>query len=224
LTSGLLEEAERPPGKAGIAVEQQAVSPELALVDPVLGQRAREDMMHTRAVEAPWADSIPSRATAARSHVVAERSSDSTLQPTRRGRLRPLTGAFVPLVVAAVTLFVQGDRLVATGRQGGLRPQPALADATPQGRAQVPFGWARVPQASYYVVRFYRSGTKVFEARPRTTRLVLPRNWSLGAKQYRLRPGRYHWSVRPGFGSPSSKRIGKPIVDADWFAGRAPGR
>ena len=81
------------------------------------------------------------------------------------------------------------------------------------------FGWVRVPEASYYRVRFFRGGREVFEALATRARIVLPANWRFRGRKFGLAPGRYRWVVQAGFGDPSSKRYGKTVVAADWTAG-----
>jgi hypothetical protein len=80
------------------------------------------------------------------------------------------------------------------------------------------FGWVRVPEASYYRVRFFRGGREVFEALATRPRIVLPANWRFRGRKFGLAPGRYRWVVQAGFGVPSSKRYGKTVVAADWIA------
>ena len=80
------------------------------------------------------------------------------------------------------------------------------------------FGWVRVPEASYYRVRFFRGGREVFEAIATRARIVLPANWRFRGRKLGLAPGRYRWVVQAGLGDPSSKRYGKTVVAADWTA------
>ena len=80
------------------------------------------------------------------------------------------------------------------------------------------FGWVRVPEASYYRIRFFRGGREVFEALATRARIVLPANWRFRGRKFGLAPGRYRWVVQAGFGNPSSKRYGKTVVAADWTA------
>lgn len=84
-------------------------------------------------------------------------------------------------------------------------------------RAQT-FGWVRVPEASYYRVRFFRGGREVFEALPTRARIVLPAHWRFRGRRFALAPGRYRWVVQAGFGVPSSKRYGKTVVATNWIA------
>ncbi len=70
--------------------------------------------------------------------------------------------------------------------------------------------WTAVPGASYYNVQLYR-GAKILSAWPVKARLQLARSWSFRGHRYRLKPGRYHWYVWPGFGSRSISLYGRLI-------------
>jgi hypothetical protein len=80
------------------------------------------------------------------------------------------------------------------------------------------FGWVTVPQATYYRVRFFRAGEEVFQATPVQPRIVLPARWRFAGRERSLVPGRYHWVVQPGFGTPQAQKYGSAIVVADWIA------
>jgi hypothetical protein len=80
------------------------------------------------------------------------------------------------------------------------------------------FGWARVPTARYYRVRFFRDGREVFEATPVQARLVLPAHWRFRGHEFSLDAGRYRWVVQAVFGAPSAEHDGRTIVSADLVA------
>jgi hypothetical protein len=61
------------------------------------------------------------------------------------------------------------------------------------------FGWAAVPHATAYDVRFFRGGRQIFGARASSPRLVLPVFWRYHGRKMVLRPGRYTWTVQPLF-------------------------
>jgi hypothetical protein len=214
--------------------DERPLSPELALIDPDLARVAREQQ--TRAP----ADA----ALVAGTHARTSSHSESPSRPRRRRRRFVWAAALITAIAAGV-LFLPSDKLLRTahlrGTSHGRQAQPETptnmgssrtgskratsASAAALGRAsQASFGWVPVRNASYYVVRFFRGDRRVFEARPAQPRLVLPLRWRFGGRRYRLEPGRYHWSVRPGFGRRSAERLGKPIVDADWVAGSTPSR
>ena len=108
---------------------------------------------------------------------------------------------------------------------------PSHRAAQPQGRSATPgpapptrtFVWVAVPKATYYFVQFYRGGREIFTARPSSPRLLLPGAWTFKGRRYRLTPGRYSWSVRPGFGRRSASRYGQPVVLAKLVVQRGSG-
>jgi hypothetical protein len=81
------------------------------------------------------------------------------------------------------------------------------------------FGWAPVPKATYYRVRFFRAGQEVFQAKPAGTRVVLPPRWRFAGRAQRLTAGTYRWVVEPGFGARRANRYGAAVVSAEWVAG-----
>jgi hypothetical protein len=94
---------------------------------------------------------------------------------------------------------------------------PSVPDA---GRT---FAWVPSAGARYYLVEFYRGRREILRASPSAPRLVLPPRWSFNGRSYRLTPGTYRWSVRPGFGPLARHRYGKPIVQAKLVVQRTPG-
>jgi hypothetical protein len=91
------------------------------------------------------------------------------------------------------------------------RRKPSKPAARPAARkpAKTPtfvparvFSWPAEPAARRYLVRFFRNGNKVLEARTVRARLVLP-------KSFVFRPGSYRWTVVP-LGVPGKR----PLVDS----------
>jgi hypothetical protein len=110
------------------------------------------------------------------------------------------------------TLQPRGPRETAPSQRSGKTPRrPAAAPATPSARA---FAWVAAPHATYYLVQFYRRGDEIFRARPSAPRLLVPAHWTFNGRRYSLLPGRYRWSVRPGYGRPAQARYGQPVVSA----------
>jgi len=204
----------------------EPISPELALIDPELASVARARLAVPAAARRP--------ATPVPRHFAATAPDPAELPPRRRRRGRRIAAvALVLLGIAAGVLFVPTDRVLravhldedvsvpartapAGGDQGQAQEaRPAALDR--RGTAQpAAFGWVAVPGASYYLVRFFRGGREIYEARPAGPHLVLPLHWNFRGRELRLEPGRYRWSVRPGYGSREGGRYGKPIVDAAW--------
>jgi hypothetical protein len=99
-------------------------------------------------------------------------------------------------------------------------PKPTPPAAMPSARrlpAQV-FVWLPARGASHYKVEFSRERAKIFEALPSRPRVELPSRWTYGGRRFVLSPGRYVWSVRPGFGPRTNARYGKTIVRSTWTA------
>jgi len=204
----------------------EPISPELALIDPELASVARARLAVP--VAAPQPSTPVPRDLAATAPDPAE------LPPRRRRRGRRIAAVVLVLLgIAGGVLFVPTDRVLRavhlgedasvptrTAPAGGALGQtqeatPAALDRRGFARPSA-FGWVPVPGASYYLVRFFRGGREIYEARPAGPRLVLPLHWSFRGRKLRLEPGRYRWSVRPGYGSREGGRYGKAIVDAAW--------
>jgi hypothetical protein len=89
-------------------------------------------------------------------------------------------------------------------------PRPFVA---PERRL---FVWLPHRRASHYRVEFFRRGKKIFQATTLKARLVLPDRWVFKGRRFQLTPGNYRWTVRPGLGSRSNARYGRPIVASRW--------
>jgi hypothetical protein len=82
------------------------------------------------------------------------------------------------------------------------RPPTGRASGFGQGRI---FTWPRYTGATYYHVTLTRAGKVLYEARPAGPQLLLP-------ARLRLRPGKYMWVVRAGYGVRSERRLGPPFL------------
>jgi hypothetical protein len=82
------------------------------------------------------------------------------------------------------------------------------------------FVWPLVRGADYYNVQFLRGRRKMFEAWPRKPRLAVPARGVSSGRAFTFSPGRYRWLVRPGFGTPASRRYGRPIVVSTFAVAR----
>jgi len=103
-------------------------------------------------------------------------------------------------------------RRTARSQRSGQTPRrPAAAPAPRSARA---FAWVAAPHATYYLVQFYRRGDEIFRARPSAPRLLVPAHWTFNGRRYSLVPGRYRWSVRPGYGRRTQAQYGQPVVSA----------
>ena len=189
------------------------LSPELALIDPELAQKAREQL------------GDPPRPQPA-----AQSFEQQPPPPPRRRRRRRALGVGTLAVLAVASgagVGIAARQLLNDDLPGSAKPSssaPALT--SPQRPAQTPvggsaasesprtFGWVPVERARYYRVSFFRGKTKIFETWPKRPPLVLPARWTYKGRAHRLGPGVYRWIVRPGFGPRRQERYGEPIVDA----------
>jgi hypothetical protein len=247
-----------PPRRSDETVDEP-LTPELALVDPELARRAREQLSHHTLEPRPAAVAHEESAPAPPVRVAQSTESapglDGQVAPrTRRRRaiilsivlgaaataavLRvvPLraffwesTGPIVSPAARESSTRVPADtiapratppRPVKSGTKASTPSRPtaksqARAAPRPAAEPQRAFAWVPVPKATYYIVRFYRGRKEILEARPSAARLLLPRKWAFKGRRYSLGPGRYSWTVRPGFGRPSQARYGRPIVAAE---------
>jgi hypothetical protein len=184
------------------------LTPELALVDPELAQRARERLPTAvqpqpdveRPVE-PASPPVPTR-------------------PRRRIRrflviaVAALGAIAAGLAIPAVFLDAQTTAPTATPPVAAQTADPT--EVPPEAPAAGPrsFGWVPVDRASHYHVTFFRDDEKILETWPRRPPLVLQTRWTFKGRRFSLSPGEYRWVVRPGFGPRRNARYGKPVVDA----------
>lgn len=107
-----------------------------------------------------------------------------------------------------------------SNRSAKRKTRPAIRPAAESARG---FAWVAAPGAAYYLVQFYHGAKEIFRAHPSAPRLLLPARWSFKGDQYSLAPGRYRWSVRPGYGRRSQARYRQPIVRAKLVIQRSSG-
>lgn len=218
----------------------QALSPELALVDAELARWARERLPYptlyardaSEARVAPHsvsvADVAPDRA------AFGDVPAASMERPRRRALVWALiSGALFGAAAvggwseirhvrrdATSTPSVAGvavaPRVLSNQSTAAPKPtQPARTTRTTRSAPGPPakrFVWVRNTRASYYKVQFFRNGTKILETRVSQPVLLLPGHWTYRGHRYTLSPGRYTWIVRPGFGRMSKANLGEPIV------------
>jgi hypothetical protein len=198
------------------------VSPELALVDPVLAASARASLAGPRpaprrTVDPPRrpigvADMSPAFGRNARreiSDVVV------TARASRPHSWRILVGVAVVTVMGLLLLDVH----VQVGRT------PAGAESTPQAHSDASsrdarqglaskhrhgpkkkaarkpiarrFAWAPTQGASAYHVELFRSNVRVFAADTSEPQIEIPTRWTLNGRRHELRAGEYRWLVWP---------------------------
>lgn len=203
-------------------VGDDVTSPELALVDPDLGARARACLPDPPLV--PLGTRSPSPAP-----VAARATGSSTVLDTTvlelgrrlgRGRdARILAGCAVAglVVVLLTALRIGGDDGPAPTESvpqavaplsPPSSPTPTTAPSRPVERR---FVWAPTPGASAYHVEFFRDSHRVFVQDTRSPAVVVPRHWTYAGERRSLTSGRYTWYVWPVV---SGKRAAAATVQA----------
>jgi hypothetical protein len=240
-----------------VAVLDEPLTPELALVDPDLGRRARAQLPEEEKREQPRR---PRVAVAPPVAAPTPPAPPPVAQPVRPAPARPAPGpmrrrsrgktarrllllvilaagaAFAVLRVEPLKHFFWKSRAAPVAPVSSARatstpttaakprngptapPAPKTSGrtkpATPATSPSRTFVWPPVADADYYLVVFSRGGDKIFRARPSSPRLVLPAHWTFHGTHYNLRPGRYSWVVRPGYGPRARGRYGPASVRA----------
>ena len=203
--------------------ESTSITPELALVDPKLGEWARERL------PAPPDTLEALRFAQARPAPEAARAG----QRTRRWRRRFVTAAGL-LVVLAGTAFLVGSR--ADVDEQPASPPPAIAEPQPPAAAPPAakpanepaartrparrsvgvararrFAWPPVAGASGYHVELFKGSTLVFRSNTKKPQILIRRRWRFNGRRRSLEQGAYRWYVWPLVGG---RRKAKAIVQA----------
>ena len=182
----------------------QAISPELVLVDPALAATARAHLAEPGALVPRDAAriAVPLRQT--------PRTSDSSIRRLETSK-RVLVG------VAAVTMLVLllFDVRVEVGqRQASAEPRadqapptpaspkPPTSRPTPISKARSrpterKFAWVRVAGADAYHVEFFRGQNRVFMQDTPGPDITVPARWTYQGSSRSFRPGEYRWYVWP---------------------------
>lgn len=248
--------------EAAPSMPDEPITPELVLVDPELGDRARAILPDYDTWEAHASllgSGVPDRMAPVAEPVDAI-SAEPVLAPEspplpvgdeptprrrRARRTRVVYGASLALLAGLVAVL--GWIVVrAPGAERDVRPEtrasfpsasstapsakstpgPATspppsdppnrtsAPPVPSGHPPRAFGWVPAKNASVYLVEVFRGTRKIFEARTARARVTIPVHWTYEGRRFTLAPGRYRWTVRPGFGVPRRARFDKPIVQA----------
>jgi hypothetical protein len=100
------------------------------------------------------------------------------------------------------------------------RPSPVYSFAPPRrARLKQPptLRWPRKRGASYYNVQLFRGRHKILSVWPGRNRLHLQRTWTFQGHSQRLKRGRYHWYVWPGYGARARVRYGRLIGQRSFY-------
>lgn len=216
----------------------ELVSPELALVDPVLASRARialpeppDSLVHVRSGWIAVASRGPAEAPA-----IPPAADWAPAPEAGRHGLRSL-GAIAVVAVVSIAVLLLLDARVEVGRppasperravsqgpasgpdrlsdQSG--PQPAIASSpktAQRGSMQVPrrFAWAPDDRATGYHVEFFRGSVRIFVRDVTRPEITLPSGWTFRGSRSSLESGEYRWYVWPLV---SGQRLPSAIVQA----------
>jgi hypothetical protein len=193
----------------------EAAAPAEALPRPQLAEAAPGDwdefLANIRAREAAIETAAPAEALPPRKHRVRLTVIAVVVAAAAFGIVRAIRDhdEIAPAVFRAPAIAER------TQTHQAVAPEPAPArnpKATKRRNPSKPptfvparvFTWPSQPAAKRYLVRFFRNGQKVLEARTARARLVLP-------KSFVFRPGNYRWTVVP------LGVVGKgPLVDSKF--------
>jgi hypothetical protein len=196
------------------------ISPELALVDPVLAARARALLPDTPGIRVPRSERdepIPLPIAA-------------PLPPASRSWRAATVLALVAAALAAfgfgVSAAASGDGETSASVDGTVTTRPPVegeqtpsgptstSPATPAPAAAPRFVWAPQDGVDRYRFSLYRGQQLVFEKDVTTAAFELPRAWTFRGRFHELTSGGYRWVVSPYVGA--GNRVGPAIVSASY--------
>jgi len=202
------------------------VSPELALVDPELAERAsallpdapgiRIAGRHETIELIPFSvPSIPARRTIRPALAIA-----STLLGL--GVIAGIGWWLAPAALDREPSVQSGAPAAAPTVPPTQAPPATQSPTAPPIRpgspeeAAAPFVWPAERGAVGYRVALYRDGRQIFELDVESASLQLPSSWTYEGRFHTLSRGTYRWVVWPLFGNGSTMRLGPAIVSARY--------
>lgn len=213
------------------------VTPELALVDPLLADRARAQLMppDDTLARLQYLTAISRMASLAQRIPESGRRRTPTTSSARGAgtthRRSIIVGGGAAVSVLAMALLL-GVRVILSGSPAEADTvvvQTPIVDSVPnalvapkltEGRAlernppaavSQRFAWAPASGASGYHVELFRGASKIFETDTRDPFVAVPATWKIGQRVHALAPGRYRWYVWPLI---SGRRSATAIVQA----------
>jgi hypothetical protein len=197
----------------GVLPDSFQLSPELALVDPELAARARNELGPPGAIAraAISACEEPTPAPEPVAPVPGSHSGHWVRASLRLARAGVVLGLFAfvagsahnPLAVQALPVPTPSR---APAHHSSL-PAPAAGRATTRR-----FAWAPVPGASRYDIQLFRGGVAVFRTATSSPTVLVPTQWHYAGRVETLSPGDYRWYVWPIY--PNNRRSETAVVSA----------
>ena len=206
-----------------VSEDSTSVSPELALVDPGLAERAREE--------------LPTPPDTLEALALTEPRLPAPARRPRRWPGRLVTWAAL-LGLLAGAGFVVGSRAVETptaaSSQRSMEAQPPAAQPPEQvnepaarprapspstGAAPAPrrFAWVPVAGATGYHVELFRGPALIFRGETTKPEILIRRSWRFNGRRRALRPGTYRWYVWPRV---DGRRNAEAVVQAELVVSR----
>ena len=213
-------------GQIGTLV-RDAVSPELALVDPLLAQRERVSLPAPRdaLLLGPLRPPVPPFRPRPRARPVMDWPGlAATLRGWRIDSRRRLTGALAltgVVLVAASYVVTRDDEVPSTAAPPATAPSasvPPKAPATsirvapsPSPPKERTFAWAPDPSADGYRFELFRGARLLYGTETAKASVVVPATWTENGARRSIAPGSYRWYVWPIV---DERRLANAIVQA----------